>query len=405
MLKGPSPLRKPKLPALLASVMVTLAALVVPVATAQSEQAESTASQHHPRYGQLELEPGAAVDAPKAGDDLPEGTTFRISDSNADGWSSNIDPTTGILNVTAASDAGDKDRYQVSYERRTVRPGESTLITPQWEGERAQTVEFSTTRNLPEGWRADLSVTTGSISVSAPAEATNGSSVSIPIRVHYADGTFEDVTTTVEVDAPEEDAQTMAETYAPRYPDVTTPADRPKTVEVRGGRLPEDTTFHVKSAHGEFISPVIDANSGRLTLIPNALAEAGMQAQVPVDVEYPDGSSDRVLVQVSLEEGKKREDSGDSKADRESSEASEDDHTEKNAPLPVAENVPDGMDGLEVARFIDPKTGEERSTLPSTPPGEKILVNMSTMFNLIYTGLPFILEMIRDGQIRLPEGE
>ncbi|HEC2215752.1 TPA: YPDG domain-containing protein, partial [Staphylococcus delphini] len=60
--------------------------------------------------------------------------------------------------------------------------------------------EIPPNTNLPNGWTAEVNPNTGVVTVTPPADATPGTSVDVPVKVTYPDGSSEETPAKVTVD-------------------------------------------------------------------------------------------------------------------------------------------------------------------------------------------------------------
>ena len=208
-------------------------------------------------------------------------------------------------------DKSDADNYDPYYQPAQGKPGVGTKVD--------QTVKvpkgtkFEPT--LPEGWTATEADEGGDFTVT-PAKNARPGKVNIPVLVTYPDGSQEPVTapfTVLPLDKDEND---------PRYEDAVTPPGEsteiapPKNPD--GSDLPDDTTF----APGEHDVPgkvEVDPNTGEIIVTPDEDATPG-DYEIPVEVTYPDGSTDTPTVTITVpEDTGGDDDSSDQAADNDPS--------------------------------------------------------------------------------------
>ena len=284
------------------------------------------AQSNDPGYGDVSTKPGQPVTVPQTGDEsLPPGTTFEVPEGNIPpGYTVTVDPN-GNVTVTPPTDAtpgtsvdipvkvtypdgsteevpvkvgivpNDAQSNDPGYEDVSTKPGQPVTV-PQTGDE---TLPPGTTFEVPEGnIPPGYTVTVdpnGNVTVTPPADATPGTSVDIPIKVTYPDGSVDN--TKVKVTITPNDAQSND----PGYGDVSTKPGQPVTVpQIGDTELPPGTTFEVpEGSVPPGYTVTVDPN-GNVTVTPPANATPGTTVAIPVKVTYPDGSVDNTKVKVTV---------------------------------------------------------------------------------------------------------
>ncbi|MEB6570674.1 YPDG domain-containing protein [Staphylococcus auricularis] len=284
------------------------------------------AQSNDPGYGDVSTKPGQPVTVPQTGDtDLPPGTTFEVPNGSVPpGYTVTVDPN-GNVTVTPPVDAtpgtsvdipvkvtypdGSVDNTKVKvtitpndaqsndpgYGDVSTKPGQPVTV-PQTGDE---TLPPGTTFEVPNGSvPPGYTVTVdpnGNVTVTPPADATPGTSVDIPVKVTYPDGSTEEVP--VKVGIVPNDAQSNE----PGYGDVSTKPGQPVTVPQTGDEtLPPGTTFEVPNGSIPSGYTVMVDPNGNVTVTPPADAIPGTSVDIPVKVTYPDGSVDNTKVKVTV---------------------------------------------------------------------------------------------------------
>ncbi|WP_323707600.1 YPDG domain-containing protein [Mammaliicoccus sciuri] len=295
-----------------------------------------------------ETKPGESVTIPQNGDqDLPTGTTFEIPEGSVpDGWTATVDPNTGAVTVTPPADAepgttaeipvkvkypdGSTDDTSVSV---TVKPNEAQENEPGYNTENPgqptetkpgvsvtipqngdSTLPSGTTfeipeGSLPEGWTATVDPNTGAVTVTPPADAEPGTTVDIPVTVKYPDGSTDDTSVSVTVKPNEaQENEPGYNTENPGQPTETKPGVSVTIPQNGDTTLPEGSTFEVpEDKVPEGWTATVDPNTGELTVTPPANAEPGTTVDIPVTINYPDGSKDEISVPVKVKPNEAQE--------------------------------------------------------------------------------------------------
>ena len=285
------------------------------------------AQSNDPGYGDVSTKPGQSVTVPQIGDtDLPPGTTFEVPNGSVPpGYTVTVDPN-GNVSVMPPTDAipgtsvdipvkvkypdGSVDDTKVKvtitpndaqsndpgYGDVSTKPGQPVTV-PQTGDE---TLPPGTTFEVPNGSvPTGYTVTVdpnGNVTVTPPADATPGTSVDIPVKVTYPDGSVDN--TKVKVTVIPNDAQSND----PGYGDVSTKPGQPVTVPQGGDTdLPPGTTFEVPEGNIPPGYTVTVEPNGNVTVTPPVDAPPGTSVDIPVKVTYPDGSTEEVPVKVTID--------------------------------------------------------------------------------------------------------
>ncbi|REI25007.1 cell surface protein, partial [Staphylococcus felis] len=150
--------------------------------------------------------------------------------------------------------------------------------------------------SVPEGWKVTVETDNGTGTVTPPADAEPGTSVDIPVKVTYPDGSTEYTQVKVTV------TPNQAQENTPGYEDGSTTPGNPVTVPQTGdGELPPGTKFEVAANKiPEGWTVTVDPDNGKVTVTPPADAEPGTSVDIPVKVTYPDGSTEETPVKVTV---------------------------------------------------------------------------------------------------------
>ncbi|EJO7194700.1 YPDG domain-containing protein, partial [Staphylococcus pseudintermedius] len=153
------------------------------------------------------------------------------------------------------------------------------------------------TGGVPEGWTAEVDPNNGTVTVTPPADATPGTSVDIPVKVTYPDGSSEE--TPAKVTVVPNDAQDNTPGYEEGHTKPNVPVEVPQT---KDPNVPPGTTFEIPPAGiPEGWTAEVDPDNGTVTVTPPADATPGTSVDIPVKVTYPDGSSEETPVKVTVD--------------------------------------------------------------------------------------------------------
>lgn len=143
---------------------------------------------------------------------------------------------------------------------------------------------------------ATVDPATGAVTANPPAGTTPGT-YKIPVVVTYPDGSTDEGTVVVVV-TKEKDAAAYQPAYKTTEVTQGTPATVAAPKDENGKDLPAGTTY----APGKDVPAWAKVNSdGTITVNPDATVPAG-RYNIPVEVTYPDGSKETVMVPVNVTE-------------------------------------------------------------------------------------------------------
>ena len=285
----------------------------------------NAADEHNPGYNPTKTKPGKQVSVNQTGDqNIPQGSKFEIPQT-PQGWNANIDQNNGTITVTPPSNtkpgtkqdipvkvtypdgtvdntnaqievvsdqAGD---YEPGYNPSTTNPGKPVEVDQTGAPNLPQGTEFEVPKQgIPEGWEATVGED-GKLVVTPSKDIEPGTTEDIPVKVKYPDGSTDDAPAKVTV------KDTEANQYDPGYEDKTTnpgkPVELPQT-----GEVPDGTHFEKPSDIPEGWDVDVDPNDGTTTVTPPADAQPGDEANIPVKVTYPDGSSEDAPAKVTVKD-------------------------------------------------------------------------------------------------------
>lgn len=303
--------------------------------TTPAPPAEKDSSRYAPSYSTPSpVQMGQSESTKGLVDQVPAGTTFSAASEPNAGWETSVNAYSGAVTAMAVqardipgtlrqrvlvsypdgsseqitaifqvdkSRSRDSEKFQPAYSDSKVSAGQSVTVAPQWNGARIPSEANFGVVAAPEGFQASVDARSGQLRVSAEASKRPGSSARLLVTVRYADGSQDEVTAEVRVPSEkDQDPNSHAATLNPSVRDIAVSTDRVSTAFVEGGPFPQSTVFSVLAEDDSPVSPVIDAHSGRLTLIPNASARPGMDAEIHVTANYPDKSVDVVPARIRV---------------------------------------------------------------------------------------------------------
>lgn len=159
--------------------------------------------------------------------------------------------------------------------------------------------KFALGDGAPQG--ATIDENTGKVTYTPTARDAN-TTVDIPVKVTYSDGTIDETLAKIKV------GQAQADSYQPEYTEAdakagtqtTTTAPNFKDGDGKDSQKPDGTKFALgKDAP---TGANIDENTGVITYTPS-IDQAGHTVNIPVTVTYNDGSTDEVKAPIKVAEG------------------------------------------------------------------------------------------------------
>ena len=176
---------------------------------------------NQPGYGTITDKPGETVTLPQTGR-VVEGSTFEIAPNQDLGeWAPTVDGTTGTITVTIPQGAkpgdtqtilvkvtdpnGKTDEVPATVTVKTPKtpetpektgpsiiivPGETKELTPKviGGGEGDPSYKIQDGWKIPNGWTITVDPKTGDVSITAPKDATPGSTFEIPVEITFPSG-------------------------------------------------------------------------------------------------------------------------------------------------------------------------------------------------------------------------
>ncbi|MCU5746246.1 YPDG domain-containing protein, partial [Staphylococcus sp. SQ8-PEA] len=284
------------------------------------------ADEHAPGYNDITTKPGVTVEVPQTKDTaLPSGTTFEGPATPPAGWTVNVDRNTGKVTATPPANAEPNTRVSIpvtinypdhSTDRAnvnvTVLPTDAQANDPGYEDKKTKPgvpVESPQTRDKdlpsgttfegpatpPAGWTVNVDRNTGKVTATPPADAKPNTKVEIIVKVHYPDKSID--TPNVHITVTPNDAQANDPGYEDKSTKPGVPVESPQT---RDKDLPTGTTFEGPATPPAGWTVTVDRNTGKVTATPPSNAKPGLKVDIPVTVRYPDETTDRANVIVTV---------------------------------------------------------------------------------------------------------
>lgn len=246
-------------------------------------------------------------------------TTFKLDQTEIDGWKLEINPKTGELTATAPEDVKDattitvpvtvtypdgstdpltatftstnlsaRDNNAPGYDEAADKPGNTVILDQTGTVTDRATYAISEDQELGE-WEPRINEDTGKITVKIPDEAKPGDSKIILVDVTYPDGSI-----------------------APKVPVTVTVLNTPDDVETTGkptdtvtlvpaGPVADGTTYELPEQDFEGWEPKIDPNTGVITVTIPEEAKPGTSKSFTVQVNDPNADKpDTVTATVNV---------------------------------------------------------------------------------------------------------
>ncbi|REI34072.1 YPDG domain-containing protein, partial [Staphylococcus felis] len=145
-------------------------------------------------------------------------------------------------------------------------------------------------------WTVTVNPNNGTVTATPPANAEPGTSVDIPVKVTYPDGSVDNTTTNVRVVPNDAQENTPGYNGGSTKPGVG--VNIPQTGDTQ---LPPNTRFEIpQGGVPSGWTVTVNPNNGTVTATPPADAEPGTSVDIPVRVTYPDGSVDNTTTNVRV---------------------------------------------------------------------------------------------------------
>lgn len=229
------------------------------------------------------------------------------------------------------------DTAKIEYARTPVHAGESVTLKPT--GEFPAGTRFNGPSGSQQGWSATTNSQTGEIRVSAPTNATAGTTVEFPVTVTFPDSSkqlhhvvvYVERTTTAPTTAPSTSAQPTS-TTTPAKPkesqaDKTDVDFENQKVNAGGtivqrpsGSVPAGTKFNGPNGTYDGWKFATDSRTGEVTITPPADAKPGASIDYSVTATFPDWSTKEYKLNARVEGGVDDDKGGDSSSSSSSKE-------------------------------------------------------------------------------------
>ncbi|MCQ4610320.1 YPDG domain-containing protein, partial [Corynebacterium sp. CCUG 61414] len=254
---------------------------------------------------------------------FPQGTKFYLNSDKIEKWDVSVDETTGAVTVKAgdigygswlsipvraefpdgSSDVkhakvtvADKHGNTTPPSDRLAAKHTPVYTTAQIAGN--ETATLKQTAELPEGtnfkimgesklWDLSIDATTGTITAKPKQPLAAGAVANVPVIVTYSDESQDFVQAKVEVT---KDPVWQSSKASVDYPVEKSPADETATITPALKDVPEGTKFAMNATPPTGWEIGIAPATGVVTVKAPEGTRAGTQINVPVRVEFPDGS-------------------------------------------------------------------------------------------------------------------
>ena len=229
---------------------------------------------------------------------------------------------------------------KIEYARTPVHAGESVTLKPK--GEFPTGTKFNGPSGSQQGWSATTNSQTGEIRITAPANATVGTTVSFPVTVVFPDKSRQIHEVTVYVERTTTAPSTSEQPTSEQPTSTTTPA-KPKEsqadksdvdfenqkvnaggtiVQRPSGNAPAGTKFTGPNGTYDGWKFATDPNTGEVTITPPADAKPGASIDYTVTATFPDWSTKDYKLKATVEGGVDVDKGGDTGSSKEGSSSS-----------------------------------------------------------------------------------
>ena len=279
----------------------------------------------------------------------------------------------GVVNEKSALFTGSVpvQKFAPAYNSpNMVRPGQSINVTLKTQPGNVRGKAVGATyavTNAPNGWTAKPAKD-GTLNVTAPKGAKHGDTATFTVKVTYADGSADTITTDVKVQ------DINANVYTPGYGEVYGKVNTEVSLEQNNKQLPKNTTFTITPNQdlGDW-APKVDGATGKITVTIPGSATDGDEKIISIDVKDPkSGKNDTVDAKVIVKDDQKQPEVPSTPAPK--------DNTivivvpkGPDSKVEIGENpiIPDGS----TPPVVTPGTGNITLTIPNdVKPGTKITI-------------------------------
>ena len=254
---------------------------------------------------------------------FPQGTKFYLNSDKIEKWDVSVEEATGAVTVKAGDIGygswlsipvraefpdGSSDvkhaKVTVADKHGNTTPPSDRLAakhTPSYPTEQIagnETATLKQTAELPEGttfkivgksklWDLSIDATNGTITAKPKEPLAAGAVVNVPVIVTYSDDSQDFVQAKVEVT---KDPVWQSSKANVDYPVTNTPADETATITPALKDVPDGTKFAMNATPPTGWEISIEPSTGVVTVKTPEGTRAGTQINVPIRVEFPDGS-------------------------------------------------------------------------------------------------------------------
>ncbi|MCQ4615202.1 Rib/alpha-like domain-containing protein, partial [Corynebacterium pseudogenitalium] len=268
--------------------------------------------------------------APRTTEPTSEEPTTSAPRTSEEASTSETTPTT-----STKPSKPQNETTKIEYARTPVHAGESVTLKPK--GEFPAGTKFNGPSGSQQGWSATTNSQTGEIRITAPADATVGTTVSFPVTVVFPDKSRQIHEVTVYVER-----TTTAPSTSEQPTNTTTPA-KPKEsqadktdvdfenqkvnaggtiVQRPSGNVPSGTKFSGPNGTYDGWKFTTDPNTGEVTITPPADAKPGASIDYTVTATFPDWSTKDYKLKATVEGGVDDDKGGDTGSSKEGSSSS-----------------------------------------------------------------------------------